>query len=162
MRKTDKQDIWQFVVDAEQDPQKVSHIGDEYDVSKYPEMRIAFRGPIADREPAEDKWGIWLSGYAPVRNASGRAEAIVGVICRWRSYAARRQLFGSSASKHSGGVSVLHSAQPASNRSVADAGACAHTRGGKSAWGNLEFQIDLPGSDEFSDLATAFNRMMSD
>ena len=79
MRKTSKKNVWQFTVDAEEDPKNVSHVGDDYDISNYPEMPKAYLGPAADEEPAQDKWGTWLSGYAPIRDRAGRVEAIIGL-----------------------------------------------------------------------------------
>ncbi|MDD1719749.1 MAG: PAS domain S-box protein [Methanoregulaceae archaeon] len=43
------------------------------------EMLAAFAGPAADREFTTDQWGIVLSGYAPVQDASGEVVGIVGV-----------------------------------------------------------------------------------
>ena len=90
MVKTDKRNIWKFVVSAaitedrnnngKLDPEEIMPgIGEEYDVSPSPQMQIAFGGPIADVEPAPDKWGVWLSGYYPIYNANEQAVAIVGV-----------------------------------------------------------------------------------
>ncbi|MCL5102766.1 MAG: diguanylate cyclase [Armatimonadetes bacterium] len=77
MRKTDKKNTWQFVVDT--DGGTDTPVGLEYDVSELPEMQKAFDGPAADMEPATDRWGTWLSGYAPIRDAKGRAVAILGI-----------------------------------------------------------------------------------
>lgn len=79
MRRTNKKNTWQFVVDSELDPKLLSHVGDKYDVTEYPEMQKAFEGPAADVNPSQDKWGTWLSGYAPIRDASGHAVAILGL-----------------------------------------------------------------------------------
>lgn len=79
MVKSGKENMWLFVVDAEEDPELVSHIGDEYDVSPYPQMQLAFDGPIADEEISSDKWGAWLSAYAPIYDAQGKAVAILGI-----------------------------------------------------------------------------------
>ncbi|MDO8585529.1 MAG: diguanylate cyclase [Armatimonadota bacterium] len=79
MRKTDKPLTLQFVVDAEESADLMSHVGDEYDVKDLPEMRRAFTGPAVDFEPSEDKWGIWLSGYAPIRDKNGGTQAIIGL-----------------------------------------------------------------------------------
>lgn len=78
MRKTDKKDVWEFVVDAAEGSH-MSHIGDLYDVSNRPEMKKAFAGPIADKNFESDQWGTFLSGYAPIYNESGQVVAIVGV-----------------------------------------------------------------------------------
>jgi len=79
MVKTKKENIWKFVADEEPDPKQMAHLNEEYDVSTYPEMKLAFGGPIADRETNQDKWGRWLSGYAPILDSDGHPVAIVGV-----------------------------------------------------------------------------------
>ena len=79
MVKTDKVNEWEFVVDAEEDPELISHLGDPFKVSAYPEMQRAFEEPSADTEITTDQWGDWLSGYAPIYNESGDAVAIVGL-----------------------------------------------------------------------------------
>lgn len=79
MAKTNKSKIWQFIVDAEDNPELVSHLGDKYDVSEFEEMQNAFNKPTADKELTIDKWGTWLSGYSPIYDSAGRAVAIVGI-----------------------------------------------------------------------------------
>ncbi len=78
MTKTGKPNTLNFAVDAEEDPKLVSHLGDAYDISEFPEMKEAFRRACADKELTEDKWGTWLSGYAPIRDSKGRVVAIIG------------------------------------------------------------------------------------
>lgn len=70
---------WSFIVDAEVDPDLIAHLGEEYDVSPFPEMRHGLLMPSADYEPAWDKWGCFLSGYAPVKDHSGRTVALLGM-----------------------------------------------------------------------------------
>jgi adenylate cyclase len=55
-------------------------VGDPED-NPTPEMRAAFhlRAPIAETQPSRDKWGVWLSGYAPLFDTAGRQVGIVGV-----------------------------------------------------------------------------------
>ncbi|MBZ0115608.1 MAG: NTP transferase domain-containing protein, partial [Sandaracinaceae bacterium] len=50
-----------------------------YDASGLPELRSAFAGPRVESELKTDAWGPSLSGYAPIRDASGRAVAVLGV-----------------------------------------------------------------------------------
>jgi len=42
-------------------------------------MLKAFDGPAADRRFQMDKWGVTLSGYAPIRDSNGEAVAMIGV-----------------------------------------------------------------------------------
>lgn len=77
--RTKKPGTWQFIVDAEENPKLVSHLGDTFKLSDYPDMKSAFLGPVADRELNTDKWGTWLSGYAPIYDKSGKAVAVLGI-----------------------------------------------------------------------------------
>jgi PAS domain S-box-containing protein len=58
-----------------------AQIGEPYDVSDFPEMRRCFLEgrPTADTDLTVDKWGVWLSGYAPLKDKNGRVVAVVGV-----------------------------------------------------------------------------------
>lgn len=58
---------------------------ERYDVSGIPQMQMAFDGPNVDDEFTEDKWGVWLSGYAPIYNSHAQAVAIVGLDVSARS-----------------------------------------------------------------------------
>ena len=83
---------WHYVLDSsvpydlngdgeiDEDEDK-AHLGEPCDVSEFPEMqRCYLEGkPTADKEFTEDKWGVWLSGYAPVKDKTGRVVAVVGV-----------------------------------------------------------------------------------
>lgn len=79
MVKTEKPNVWKFVADEDPNPKTMAHLNEEYDVSTYPQMKMAFGGPIADQETSSDKWGRWLSGYAPIYDREGHPVAIVGI-----------------------------------------------------------------------------------
>jgi PAS domain S-box-containing protein len=83
---------WQFVLDTmlpydrdgdgKLDSDELpAQIGEPYDVSDFPEMRRCFLEgrPTADTDLTFDKWGVWLSGYAPLKDKNGRVIAVVGV-----------------------------------------------------------------------------------
>jgi hypothetical protein len=60
--------------------EEVAQPGDLFDANPYPALIAGFEGPTADAGSEEtDQWGIALSGYAPVRDWSGRAIAVLGV-----------------------------------------------------------------------------------
>lgn len=70
-----------FIVDAETDPDEVSHLGDVYS-----EMDVASRQKISTlAEPSveeqfyTDRWGTWLSAYAPLYTSGGRRDAVLGI-----------------------------------------------------------------------------------
>jgi diguanylate cyclase (GGDEF)-like protein len=90
MVRTDKPDTMKFVVDASgpidadgngkiSESELPAKLGEEYDASAIPEMKKAFDGPIADRALNRDRWGWWLSGYAPIHDLEGRTVGIVGL-----------------------------------------------------------------------------------
>ncbi|MDO8663162.1 MAG: hypothetical protein Q7K98_08115 [Candidatus Omnitrophota bacterium] len=85
MTTTDQPGILQYVVDADPVPEIITaHCptalpGDKYDARNLPEMLEAYSGPTADRKITTDVWGVFISGYAPIRDASGKAVAILGV-----------------------------------------------------------------------------------
>jgi len=83
---------WHFVLDTMlpcdrdgdgklDDDELPAQIGEPYDVSDFPEMRRCFLEgrPTADTDLTVDKWGVWLSGYAPLKDKNGRVIAVVGV-----------------------------------------------------------------------------------
>jgi class 3 adenylate cyclase len=69
-----------FVGDSD-DTQFKSQLGEVY-AHETPAMRAAFVSgatPIAESEFAMDRWGVWLSGYAPLVRRNGVVEGIVGI-----------------------------------------------------------------------------------
>ncbi len=85
MTTTNQPGILQYVVDADPVPQIItahcptSLPGDKYDARNLPEMLEAYQGPTADKKITTDVWGVFISGYAPIRDADGKAVAILGV-----------------------------------------------------------------------------------
>lgn len=77
MRPTKNPNVFQFVVDA--DSKRPAEIGENYSIAECPDMRTGLRRPAADAKPTEDKWGIWISGYAPIKDAAGQTDGIIGV-----------------------------------------------------------------------------------
>jgi signal transduction histidine kinase len=71
-----------FVVDAANNPQQISHIGDVYQSDDELELRkklANLKGTLADNDFTKDQWGVWLSGYAPFYGPDGRMEGILGL-----------------------------------------------------------------------------------
>ncbi|HXX54944.1 MAG TPA: hypothetical protein VEI81_02480, partial [Methanoregula sp.] len=69
----------EFVVDGDYgiDPGGAA-IGDAYP-NATPDLLAGFAGPSADQDLTTDQWGSTLSGYAPIRDNTGRVVGIVGV-----------------------------------------------------------------------------------
>lgn len=74
---TDKPGVMKFLANA--DEKNVVDCGEEYDATRFPELMKAAQGPTADHEITRDRWGMWLSGYAPIKDISGKVYGILGM-----------------------------------------------------------------------------------
>jgi len=85
-------DKFKFVIDASEprdedgdgkiSPEEdITPPGEDYDVSEFPEMKNSLlEGKAdADKKLSSDKWGTFLSGYAPIRDANNKVIGIVGL-----------------------------------------------------------------------------------
>jgi signal transduction histidine kinase len=95
MRMTKDPNIVEFVVDANnyltvknpdennngiiEKEEMFSLPGDLYEAFNMPELLKGFIKPTADYEIIQDKWGEWLSGYAPIKNSKGEFVAMLGI-----------------------------------------------------------------------------------
>jgi adenylate cyclase len=66
-----------FVVDAEEDPAKVSHLGDVVRAQELKDIDIS--KPQVFDDFIQDEWGRWLTAFYPIRNSEGEAIAAVAV-----------------------------------------------------------------------------------
>jgi len=156
LTKTEKEGIWQFVVD----PSLTSHPGDEYDVSRFPEMAAGLNSPSADRKLESDEWGVTLSGYAPVRDANGKSVAVLGVdVSAEQVYLLQREVLRRQLIVFAIGVLFSIILGFALSRKIS--GPIKRLVEGTQyiAKGNLQYKIEIEGIDEISRLAGAFNRM---
>ncbi len=53
--------------------------GEKYGVDQIPEYKDLFDHPLAQNDFIVDKWGTFMSGYAPIRDRSGTAIAVLGI-----------------------------------------------------------------------------------
>jgi len=68
-----------FIVDASYgEDEDAAAIGEIYD-EETPEMLQGIASKRADKDFSPDKWGTFLSGYAPVLNSKGKPVAAIGV-----------------------------------------------------------------------------------
>ncbi len=70
--------IFHFVANANQELSPTA-CGEPYEVSDYPEIMNALKAPDADHKITKDKWGEWLSGYAPIHDFSGNVIGLLGL-----------------------------------------------------------------------------------
>lgn len=166
MAPTDQPGIWQFIVDpdipTESERRKglSSNPGDKYDASRFPEMLKAQGGASADKQLTIDEWGVTLSGYAPIRDNNGKLAAVLGVDMqakdvykiqqglRWRAILVLwlgvilSVIIGLLISKR---ISSPLKKLVEGTRHIAA--------------GNLQYQVEIKGDNEISELAKSFNDM---
>lgn len=165
MAKTDKEGVWQFIVDPDlfleaKTKKVISYPGDKYDASRFPEMLKVFEKPSADKELEVDEWGAFLSGYAPIRDKGGKAIAMLGVdmkaedVYKTQKEVLRRSIlvlvFGLILSL---GLGFLLSSRITNPVKKLVEG----TR--RIAQGNLQHQVKVSSHDEIGKLAQSFNKM---
>lgn len=164
--KTDRQGMLRFIVDANSGiavDGPPSYPGDPYDATRFPEMIKAFGGPAADKAIGADEWGVFLSGYAPIRDSTGAAVAILGVDMKAQDvYDAQKEIRRRALLIFilglilSIGFGVFISGRVTAKIKALTEG----TR--RIAQGDLDFKVTVHGDDEIARLAYLFNKMSAD
>ena len=146
----------QFVVDSDEtDAQAVP--GQPYD-EVVPEMLEGFHLAVVDKQLHEDQWGVFLSGYAPLRNGEGRY--LVGIDMRADEVRAKLRelrltgLASLLASVLLALVFALYLSKGLTRRIARISRHCLDL-----AMGRMSSRIETRTFDEFDDLAEAFNNM---
>ena len=162
MRPTRKAMVWEFVVDAEENPDLVSHIGDKYPVVDCPDLRAGLGGPAYDQQITHDIWGDWISGYAPIRDENGRSVAIVGVDMSVRDFKDRMSMLrsiGIALISISAALSMLLAAILV--RAMILPIRRFIIRLNNAARGDLETLVDDRRKDEIGEVAKTFNKLLA-
>jgi adenylate cyclase len=80
LRPTDQPKLLKFVVDYTGPGRAApANVGEEYDAGQAARLLQGFERATVEDQFTQDKWGTVLSGYAPVRDASGKSVAVVGI-----------------------------------------------------------------------------------
>ncbi len=79
LTRTEKPNILHFVVGAQENPEMAHHSGDQYDISRLPEMQKAFATATTDKKITRDPRGSFLSGYAPIKDKTGESVALIWI-----------------------------------------------------------------------------------
>lgn len=166
MSKTEKECIFKFMIDMRPGNYKSENLpakpGEEYNCSTYPEMMKAFSTPEADTKLTKDKWGVFLSAYAPIKDERGKTVAILGIDAtasdvynmqkEVRKRATLVLVLGIMLSVIVGGFISGRVTKPV--KKLVEG-----TRHISS--GELDYRVKIQGSDEIKELADSFNKMAS-
>lgn len=164
MRKTDRKNALEFVVDIEEleEPQYHTHIGDEYDITDCKDILDGFIGPAADREPISDKWGKYISGYAPIKDKNGNVDAIIGIDMALPQLIEEERLLKIAATKTIL-ITLLLSFLLSwfITRSTLKKVRIFTNAAQRVKNGDLDFRLPVNSTDEIGRFADAFNHMMT-
>ncbi|MDD3905852.1 MAG: HD-GYP domain-containing protein [Candidatus Omnitrophica bacterium] len=166
LKRGDRLNLLKFVVDVNFENYKSklnpAYPGQAYDGKVYPELLMAFMTPSADTKMAADKWGVFLSGYAPIFDKNGDAMAILGVdLAANDVYRMQREV------KIRAGIILIFGVIFSALLSLVISDAVsspikrlvAGTR--HVASGDLKYRVKVENPDEIGELASAFNMMSS-
>ena len=151
-----------FVVDAEETPEDMSHLGEYYDDAG-PSIVAhidTLDQPVLEDEFYTDKWGTWLTGYAPVFGSDGQPKVVLGMDIAASTVLQKERVFLWTA------LAVFGVTLPLSlviggmlGRRLAEPIA-ALTRGAERiSGGDLDYVVEVRSKDETGELAGAFNTM---
>lgn len=167
LKKTDKKDKLQFIIDL-QTKSGVSKKppalpGEIYDVSSSPELVEAFISPMADNDLVPDEWGVFLSGYSPVRDSQGNVIAILGVdIAAEDVYNLKKEIRVRVGILLALGIVIAILVGISISGSVAKPIRSLLSATRHVAKGNFDYKVKIKGADEITELANSFNKMSSD
>ncbi len=165
-RKTDKPDIWQFVVDLGAEVKRAgekelaTYPGNTYMPGRSPEMMRGFTESSVDKELMRDERGVTLSAYAPIRDSNGTAIALMGIDMDARDvYMAREKiqraalwvLLSGLLFSTALGVLLSHRMTVRINKLIEG------TR--HLSAGELNYHVEVKGHDELEELSNSFNQM---
>lgn len=149
-----------FLVDAEETPKDVSHVGD----TNHGAVKDQFPTHVEERysfgQMNSDEWGTWLTGYAPVYDSQGKYVGSVGadISATLILQALNHLLYFALPSLIAAvGVAMLIATFLSRRASLA---LSAITIAAKELGaGNFDYRIDLTTGDEFDTVAESMNQM---
>lgn len=150
---------WEYVVDAETDPEEKSRLGDRVEFN-HPDEKPVLGEARVDQRFARDSFGTWLSAFAPVKDASGETVAMLGadIAAQRISNLLNRLLLGDLVAMV---ISLTLAAALAAWLSARVTKPLTElqqfVRG--IGRGDLSSRLNLRRSDEFGELAEAINQM---
>jgi len=161
MVRSAKNNILVFMVDSGDKRGLSARCSEVYDVSNLPQMKNAFYGPAVDQGLSTDKWGVFLSGYAPLYDAEGKAVAIVGIDVKAESIK-KMQLLLAKRFAFIFMISIILALFIAwfIARNVTLPLKLLTLGVKEVGQGNFDKKVDLKTNDEFELLASSFNNMV--
>ncbi|HEY9899123.1 MAG TPA: SpoIIE family protein phosphatase [Pantanalinema sp.] len=152
---------WHYLIDSAK-PGEPGHsaFDQPYDGTGYRTMDRALTHPAADRKFSTDTFGTWLSGFAPIRDASGKTVAIVGVDMSAADVLhEERRLLETALAIFIAGLAFALGTSVWLARILSKPIAQLAEGTRKVSEGDLSIRVPAARSDELGDLARSFNAM---
>lgn len=166
LKKTETKGMLKFIIDLHSCNNKSRLVpampGDIYDASAFPELLGAFNGPTADRRIVADKWGVFLSGYAPIHDGMGNTVAVLGIDMTAEDvFGTQKEVIKRAALTLLSGIllSIILGFLISARITAPINKLVEGTRHISS--GDLRHRVEVGGADEISELASSFNKMAS-
>jgi adenylate cyclase len=151
---------WLYVVDAEEQADEKSHIGDPVEFKSEDQTGFSLAAPRSETAFSTDQFGTWLSANAPIRDAAGKAVGVLGVdIDAAGVLAEQRRLFTSGLIALAIAVVVALICSFALSRWVSSPLSRLKMAVEAIAQGKLETRVDVKRRDEFGEVGAAINAM---
>lgn len=161
MRQNEKGEIV-FVVDAETNPEEIAHLGEVYDDAS-DLLRTSFPNlekPVAEADFYTDKWGTWLTGYAPIYNPAHERVGVIGVdIAASKVVGYEKKLMLLSAIAFLASLAISSLLGLFLGRKLAAPILAIKDSAEQLADGRFDVEAPVRTSDEVGDLAQTFNLM---
>jgi len=164
LTKTQKECILKFIIDLRSGMYESANSpalpGEEYNCSSVPEMMGAFSAPAADTKLIKDKWGVFLSGYAPIKDPDGKTMAILGIdVTASDIYNMQKEVNRRAALVLILGI-VLSAILGIFVSGMVTKPVKQLVQGIRHiSAGELDYSVKVKGSNEIKELADSFNRM---
>jgi len=163
LKKVDGTDTWRFVIDDnEENPMASVSPGEPYNAGRFKQMIQGLDKPSADRKLEIDEWGRTLSGYAPIRDETGKPFGVLGVDVKAQDiYLMEKRVIRQTAAVLVVGIILALVLGSLISKRVTQPVQELITGARVIGGGNLQHRVIVHGDDEISQLADSFNEMAS-
>ncbi len=155
-----KRDKLRVIMDMGQKGSNSADVGTLWKIPQSSKVMYGFSCAVFDPRVRADGNGTWISGYAPVKNADGKAIALVGLDMSASEVAAAQQSIQTSTC-----LALLSALALATTLSLLLSSTVSRSINRitdateRLAEGNLDCSIPVNGSDELGTIATSLNDM---
>jgi len=151
-----------FIADDLYPEADAAKVGELYESDDMAVIVAAQEASTASEDFYTDKWGTFLSGYAPIRNAAGETGAILGVDMDASEVMARQEFIGNTIYAIIGvSVFVAGGIIAAFSRTIIRDIKLLNEGAERISMGDTDVTINVSRSDEIGDLADSFSRMVA-